>query len=176
MHVFTAIISIIAVFIWGDWRNWKKYHATLLFFALGNLAYNFLTANYFLWRLDADFISNHTLAEMLYTFIVFPATGILFLGNYPEGVIKQILHTLQWIAIYAFWEYIFNLTGSIQYQYGWTFWWSVATLFVMFPLLKLHVKYPLLAYFLFGIVSVVLLWWFDVPVHLPVEERGYYGK
>jgi hypothetical protein len=62
----------------------------------------------------------HTLTEMLYTFIVFPATGLLFLGNYPKGVIKKILHTLQWIAIYGVWEYVFTLTGSIEYQYGWT--------------------------------------------------------
>jgi hypothetical protein len=176
MHVLTAIISVIAVFIWGNWRNWKKYHATLLFFALGNLAYNFLTANYFLWRLDADSFSNHTLTEMIYTFIIFPATGLLFLENYPEGVIKQILHNLQWIFIYAIWEYMFNLTGHIEYQFGWTFLWSVAVLFVMFPMLKLHVNHPLLTYILFGIVSTFLLWWFNVPVHLPVEERIHYGK
>ncbi|WP_019414194.1 CBO0543 family protein [Paenisporosarcina sp. TG20] len=171
MHVLTAIISIVAVFIWGDWRNWKKYHATLLFFALGNLTYNFLTANYFLWKLDGDFLSNHSLTELLYTFIVFPATGLLFLDNYPKGVKKQILHTLQWIFIYAIWEYIFNLTRDIEYQYGWTFWWSVAVLFAMFPMLKLHVKHPLIAYVLFGLTSAVLLWWFDVPVNVPIEER-----
>ena len=172
MHLLTAIISIIAVFIWGDWRNWKKYHTTLLFFALGNLTYNFLTANYFLWRLNADFLSNHTLTELVYTFVVFPATGLLFLDNYPEGIKKQILHTLQWIFIYAAWEYLFNLTGDIEYQYGWTFWWSVAVLFVMFPILRLHVNHPLLSYVLFGVASVFLLLWFDVPVELPIEERN----
>lgn len=176
MHVLTAIISIIAVFIWGDWRDWKKYHATLLFFALGNLVYNFLTANYFLWRMDADFISNHTLTEMLYTFIVFPATGLLFLSNYPKSVLKQILHTLQWIVIYGVWEYFFTLTGHIEYKYGWTLGWSIVALFFMFPLLKLHVKHPLLTYVLFALVCVGFLWFFDVPVHLPVEDRGSYGQ
>jgi hypothetical protein len=136
MHVLTATISIIAVYIWGDWKNWKKYHATLLFFALGNLVSNFLTANYFLWRLDADFLLNHTLTEMIYTFIVFPATGLLFLGNYPKGVIKQILHTLQWIAIYGILEFVFTLTESIEYQHGWTFGWSIVALFFMFPSIK----------------------------------------
>ena len=52
---------------------------TMMYFALGNLLYNFLTASYFLWRLDADFFSNHTLTEMLYTFIVFPGTALLYL-------------------------------------------------------------------------------------------------
>ncbi len=83
MHVATAIIVIIAVFIWGDWRNWQKYHTTMLYYAIGNLTYNFLTANYFLWRFNADFIPNHSLTEMLYTFIVFPGTILIFLKNFP---------------------------------------------------------------------------------------------
>lgn len=174
MHIFTAIVSVIAVLLLGDWRKWKEFHTTLLFFALGNIVYNFLTANYFLWRLDADFLSNHTLTELIYTFIVFPATAILYLGNYPEGIWKQIIHNLQWIFIYAIWEYVFNFTGSIEYQYGWTYWWSVAVLFVMFPLLKLHVKRPILAYILFALTCVIFVWLFEIPVHLPVEERGGY--
>ncbi|MDT8858737.1 hypothetical protein N0O92_00750 [Alkalihalobacillus sp. MEB130] len=176
MHVLTAIISIIVAYFWGDWRNWEKYHTTLLFFALGNLVYNFLTANYFLWRMDADFISNHTLTEILYTFTVFPATGLLFLGNYPKTGFKQILHTLQWIAIYGIWEYVFTLTGNIKYQYGWTLGWSIVALFIMFPLLRLHHKHPLVAYVLFGLVCVGFIWLFDIPVHLPVEERANYGQ
>ncbi len=134
--------------------------------------YNFYTANYFLWRLNAEFTPNHSLTEMLYTFIVFPATGLLFLGNYPKTKIKQILHILQWIAIYGAWEYVFTLTGHIDYQYGWTLWWSIGFLFFMFPLLKLHEKHPLVTYMLSGIVAILVLWWFEVPVHLPVEERG----
>jgi len=172
MHIVTAVISIIAVYGWGDWRNWRKYHSTLLFFALGNLVYNFYTANYFLWRMNPEFIPNHTFTELLYTFIVFPATGLLFLGNYPKKKIKKILHILQWIVIYGAWEYVFTLTGHIEYQYNWTLWWSIGFLVVMFPLLKLHEKHPLLTYMLSGIVAVFVLWWFEVPVHLPVEERG----
>ncbi|WP_246050129.1 CBO0543 family protein [Aquibacillus sediminis] len=85
MHVGITILIIIAVWRKGDWRNWEKYHTVMLYFALGNLTYNFLTASYFLWRMDADFISNHTLTEMLYTFIVFPGTALLFIGNFPTG-------------------------------------------------------------------------------------------
>ncbi|GAE34866.1 CBO0543 family protein [Halalkalibacter akibai] len=176
MHILTAIISIIAVLGWGNWRKWKEYHATLLFFALGNILYNFLTANYLLWRMDADFLSNHTITELVYTFVVFPATAILYLGNYPKKRIKQILHNLQWIFIYGVWEYVFTLTGHIEYQHGWTLGWSIAVLFVMFPLLRLHTTRPLLTYILYAIVSVLLLWWFDVPVHIPMEERINYGQ
>ncbi|WP_047983399.1 CBO0543 family protein [Ornithinibacillus californiensis] len=171
MHVATTLVAVIAVIITGVWRNWREYHTTLLFVALGNLSYNFLTANYFLWRLDADFITNHTLTEMLYTFIVFPATVLLFLHNFPDDMTGKLQKYTKWILLYGVWEWVFKETGYIEYQYGWSLWWSVAFLFVMFPLIKLHLTRPILTYFLSGIVAVVVLLWFDVPVYLPVEER-----
>jgi len=171
MHIVTSLFVIIVVYFWGDWRNWKKYQSTMLYIALCNLLYNFLTANHFLWRLDADFISNHTLTEMLYTFIVFPGTVILFLGRYPIKIKKQITHNVQWILIYIIWEGFFVLTKSIEYRYGWNIWWSLAILCFMFPTIRLHEKKPLLSYILSAIATVVFIWLFDVPVHLPVEDR-----
>jgi hypothetical protein len=171
LHVATAIIVIFATYLWGDWRNWRKYQAEILYVAMGNLLYNFLTANYFLWRLEADFISNHTLSEMLYTFIIFPGTVLLFLSNYPEDTWQKLFHYTKWIGIYILWEGVFLLTNRISYQYGWTYFYSFAFLFVMFPFIRLHQKHPLLTYGLSGIVAIIVIYLFDVPVHLPVEDR-----
>jgi hypothetical protein len=171
MHVATGLIVLIAVWKWGDWRNWKKYHTTMLYFALGNLLYNFLTASYFLWRLDADFLSNHTLTELIYTFIVFPGTALLFLCNMPKVRKSKIRHIITWILIYALWEALFVLTKSIEYQYGWGYWWSVSFDAFMFPMLLLHYKKPLIAYLLSIPIGIFFIWWFHVPVHLPVEMR-----
>jgi phosphatidylserine synthase len=172
MHLVTALIVIIAVWRWGDWRNWEQYHLTMLFVVAGNLLYNFMTANYFLWRLDPDFLPNHSMTELIYSFIIFPGTVILFLSNYPVGTGKQIKHHVKWILIYIGMEGLFLLTGRIIYQYGWNIWWSLAFLCVMFPIIRIHYKRPLLAYFLSGIVAAVVLWIFDVPVELPIQERN----
>lgn len=171
MHVATSFIVIFIIYFWGDWRNWKQYHSTMLYIALCNLLYNFLTANHFLWRLNADFISNHTLTEMLYTFIVFPGTIILFLGNYPKGLKWQIVHHVKWIVIYITWEGFFLFTNRIEYQYGWSIWWSLTILCFMFPAIRLHERKPLLTYILSAIATVVFIWLFDVPVNVPVEDR-----
>jgi hypothetical protein len=56
----------------------------MLYFAVGNLTYNLLCAKYWLWKLDGSELFTHTLLELLYTFIIFPGTVLLFLGNYPE--------------------------------------------------------------------------------------------
>ncbi|MBB6453108.1 hypothetical protein HNQ94_001556 [Salirhabdus euzebyi] len=171
MHVATALFVLFAVWKWGDWRNWEKYHTTMLYFAVGNLLYNFLTANYFLWRLDADFLSNHTVTEILYTLIIFPGTAMLFLCNMPKDKHRRNIHIIKWISIYALWELGFVFTKSIEYQYGWTYWWSVSFDIFMFPMLLLHHKKPLIAYLLSIPIGIFFLWWFDVPVHLPVEDR-----
>ncbi|OEF97095.1 CBO0543 family protein [Desulfuribacillus alkaliarsenatis] len=174
MHVATTTIAVIAAYFYGDWRNWERYHATILFFAVGNLLYNFLAANYLLWYFTPDLLPSHSHTEMLYTFIVFPATILMFLNNYPTDTIGKIYRNLKWIAIYGVWEYVFYITGRIEYQYGWTLWWSIAFLCVMFPLLALHPKRPLLTYALSTVVVVFVLWYFDVPVHLPIELRRQY--
>ncbi|MRH45083.1 hypothetical protein GH741_20795 [Aquibacillus halophilus] len=171
MHVGLAILTVFSVWRWGDWRNWREYHSVMLYIAIGNLTYNFLTASYFLWRLDADFLSNHTLTEMLYTFIIFPGTVLLFVGNYPQTKFRVISHYSYWIFIYAGFELIMTFTGHIEYQYGWNLYWSAGFDCIMFPMLMLFYKKPLIAYSLSLPIALILLWYFDVPVHLPVEER-----
>jgi hypothetical protein len=56
MHLALAFITLLSVWKWGDWRNWEKYHSTMMYFALGNVLYNFLCANHFLWKLKPDFL------------------------------------------------------------------------------------------------------------------------
>lgn len=172
MHVALSIFVIFAVWRWGDWRNWEKYHTTMLYFGLGNLTYNFLTANHFLWRFNSDILSNHTLVEVLYTFIVFPGTALLFLCNYPNERKAVFLHYVKWVTIYVGVELLFIFTNHIHYQYGWHLGWSAAFDCLMFPILRLFSKRPLLTYMISIPIAVFFLWWFKVPVHIPVEHRG----
>lgn len=171
MHVALAIFMIFAVWRWGDWRNWSKYHTVMLFFALGNLLYNFLTAGHFLWRLESVLLPNHTVTEMLYTFIIFPASALLFICNYPQGKLKIFLHYVYWVALYVGVEAIMMVTDFIKYQYGWSLWWSAGFDMIMFPMLYLYYKRPLIAYIISIPIALFLIWYFDIPVHIPVEKR-----
>ncbi|OLO37956.1 hypothetical protein BTR23_12400 [Alkalihalophilus pseudofirmus] len=171
MHFILTLIVIIAVWVKGDYKGWQKYHATMLYYAIGNLTYNFLCANYLLWKLDPDIMPNHSMTEMLYTFIVFPATILMFLRHYPNTFKKQVIHNLIWIGLYVGIEYIFLLTDRIYYQFGWTLWWSALLVAVMFPMFRLHYKRPLLTYILSLIITIILIFIFDVPVDIPIEDR-----
>ncbi|MBM7661313.1 hypothetical protein JOC85_002085 [Bacillus mesophilus] len=173
MHIVIGLFVIFAVWKWGDWRNWQKYHTVMLYFAVGNLTYNFLTAGWFLWRLDADFMPNHTTTELLYTFIIFPGTALLFISNFPEygGKVKKFLHYFYWIGIYSVVEWAMTKTGYIEYQYGWTLGWSIGFDTFMFPMLRLFYKRPLIAYLISIPIGIFFLWYFKVPFHIPVEDR-----
>jgi hypothetical protein len=171
MHVAISVIILLAAWIWGDWKNWQKYHTTMLFIAVGNLLYNFLCANHLLWKINPDILSNHTTTEMLYTFIVFPATAFLFLSNYPEGLWKQVMHISTWIGIYVVVEWLFIMTDRIVYQYGWGLGWSALFDLHMFPILRLYYKKPLIAYALSIGCTFFWVWLFDIPVGVPIEER-----
>jgi hypothetical protein len=164
MHIFLAIFVIWATYRWGDWRNWQKYHPTMMYFALGNLLYNFLCANHMLWTLAPDVLSNAGLTEMVYTFIIFPASALLFLTNYPQGRKKVFFHYVQWVLIYGSGEYIFYLFGRIYYQYSWSFAWSIAFNIIMFPMLKLFSVKPLIAYILSALLTVFWMKMFHIPL------------
>ncbi|GAA4706944.1 CBO0543 family protein [Brevibacillus fulvus] len=169
MHV---LIGLYVIFWrWGDWRNWARYHPTMLYYAAGNLLYQYLTANHYLWRLLPDRFLNHTLTELLYTFLIFPGTALLFLGNFPASRGGKWRHYVRWYLLYVGMESVFVLTHHIDYQYGWNLLWSALFDLIMFPMLHLHHKRPLVAYGLSVLIIIILVWYFNVPIHIPIEQR-----
>lgn len=171
MHVLIAVLTILAICFRGDYRNWKEYHAPMLYMAGSNLMYNFLCANYLLWKFNPDILANHTITEVVYTLIVFTGTVLMFLNTYPTTLKRKVYHYATWIIIYVGFEIIFLYLGKIYYQHGWTLGWSALFVMVMFPMLRLFYKRPILAYVLSIPISIFLIYYFDVPVHIPMEER-----
>ncbi len=168
----TSMVVAISVWRRGDWKGWLKYHSTILYFVLGNVMYLYLTASYDLWAFEGDFLSNYIFTEMLYIFIVFPGTTILYLSRMPEEKKGRLVHIIKWVLLYAAVESVYTyITNSIQYDNGWSLSWSILFDCVMFPMLLLHHKRPLLAYALSLPIALFLIWYFEVPVHLPIEQR-----
>ncbi|WP_407921229.1 CBO0543 family protein [Bacillus salipaludis] len=86
MQILGLFTFIVAVWRWGDWRNWEKYQSTILFKITCALLYEVLTYNYPLWEYsDFDtFLPTHTLNSLAITFVGFTCTVLLFLSCYPE--------------------------------------------------------------------------------------------
>lgn len=165
-----ASIWFIALWKWGDWKQWQKYYPTILFFILGDLLYLYLLSDYYpMWRYNPPVIDgkvgiSNTLVSLSIILIKYPATVLIYLAKFPvESKGKQFIYYLFWILLYALNEWIDIKFHLIEYFNGWSYWWSIFFNMVMFYILRVHFKKPYLAWIL-SILFIIFLWLkFDVP-------------
>jgi hypothetical protein len=96
---------------------------------LGSLMYELLVndMDFYLWRYQSDFLFSEETADAFYTIIVFPATVLLFLSNYPNGKItKKIIHILKYVAIFCIVKWIGIKVGALKHSNSWTITWSIS--------------------------------------------------
>lgn len=154
----------LAGILWGDWRHWRKYHSTILFFVLCDTFYYYATYTYRLWSLQPTWPLRSEMITLVGEFIVFASTTLIFLGRYPEGRLIAPLWTLLWIFIYTMNEWGLRITGTITYNHGWRLFYSLLFNVLMFVFLRLHNKKPLLTYGLSIPITVLLLVLFRIPI------------
>lgn len=147
---------------WSDWRNWKLYYPTILFFIVTSFSYSLSTYNYPLWEFESPLLKT-TGSDFLITIVFFSATILIFLPHYPNGKVKQILYILFWVFTYTLIEMISHMSGFFSYHNGWSIWWSALFNLVMFPSIQLHHKKPPIAW----MISVIIAWaglvYFEIP-------------
>jgi hypothetical protein len=157
-----ASVWIASAYKWSDWRNWRKYYPTLLFFGMGDLIYVAVFQKTPLWILDTKILAPG-INEIFVIFSIFFPGALIFLSNFPRNLNKQIVYILLWISLYIFIE-LFTTTIGMQKNYrGWNIWWSLLFNFVMFPLLILHHKNPILAWTASFTFLVIVMKIFNVP-------------
>jgi hypothetical protein len=165
LHIAVAIVSIAACIRWADWRNWSKYHSTMIFAALMDSLYLFLTDDNFLWRYVPDnMFRSYVGTELLYLIIFLPSLALLFLSHYPVEKMKIVSYYLFWVGLLVLLEWILSAANCFEYKNGWNLLWSVGFDMVMFPMLFLHSRKPLLAYVFSLIIILTLLWYFKIPL------------
>lgn len=162
-QIIVTIIMVLSAWKWGDWRHWRLYYPTMLFFALGDITCGFLTYNYPLWEFESPLLKT-TLSDLLISLVFFPATVLLYLPHFPKKIKKQVPYILLWVLIYTAIEHVSYLLGFFSYHNGWNIWWSVLFNSAMFPILRVHHKKPLLALFISMIAALLLLVYFKIPM------------
>jgi hypothetical protein len=161
-RIILAVLLIAACYKWGDWKNWKEYYPTCLYYIIGDFSYNILFHDHLLWEYGK--LYTHTFSDYFDAFFVAPPTIILFLTHFPVKPIIKLLYTLCWVCVYTFIEYLSRTFGYIKYDYGWNIIWSFGVFCVLFPLLRLHYKKPLLAWPISLGFALLTLYIFHVPL------------
>ena len=162
MHIAVVILAIFSTWKWGDWKNWQKYHSTMVYMAMGSLLYTSLYYDHWLWQIRL--FGNFVIADALTTFIILPLTCLMFLTDYPDSVNKQLFRIIKFITVYFLFEVVYYIYGFIVYTNGWNLLWSLAWDCMMFPMLILHHKKPLVAYGASAMVVIILLILFPVNI------------
>lgn len=169
MHFILNAVFLLAAIKWGDWRRWKEYYSTILFFIVGDLLKNYLLYNHWMWTYKEtifgdNILRNHTIISLLIMVICYPSTILLYLGRFPKEKWKQLLWVIFWVILYTVVEYInLKYLHLIRHHNGWGMQWSIIFNIVMFTMFIIHMKKPLLAWVLSFIWIIFLLKAFHVP-------------
>ncbi|TYP78077.1 CBO0543 family protein [Paenibacillus methanolicus] len=158
------VLFALAVLLTGTWRKWRDYYDTILLVSFWNVFYNFICHDYLTWKFHPDFLLAHKPADMTNTFVLLPATTLLYLRFFPFRRVRQLVFYFAWVAGYSALEGIWLLTGYISYEHGWSLWWSVAFYFVMFAVMLLHDRRKGWALAACAVCVVFLIMYFDVPM------------
>lgn len=164
MYIFINIMYLFASYKWGDWRNWTDYYPTILFFIIGDFIYNFLLYEKSMWLFHDFLLPNHTMITLLAMVATYSATVLIYLGRFPSGWIKRTLWFVFWSAIFLVSEYFNYKFGFITYHNGWNFGWSVLFTAIIFLILPIHHKSPMLAWLFSTVIIVSLLLIFNVKI------------
>lgn len=162
IRVVSASGFFVSAYKWGDWKNWKRYYPTMVFFGMGDLIYITVFNDKPLWKFPTNFLSA-PLDELLLIFSCFFPTTLLFLSNYPKKLYDQIVYNSIWVGIYMFIEIIDFKLGIIEYSNGWNIYWSLLHNTIQFPLIALHHTKPVLAWAIALVFLVVIMNIFNVP-------------
>jgi hypothetical protein len=170
MHFIFNLLFLAAGIKWGDWKNWKLYYATILFFIGGDLLKNALLHNHLMWEyketiFGEEILFSHLIINLMIMVLVYPSTILIYLGHFPKTVGKRFLWLSFWVFMYSGIEFInLKYLNLIEHHYGWTMSWSILFNTFMFFILAVHFKWPLLA------ISLSFLWllflWnvHDIPI------------
>ncbi|WP_176560063.1 CBO0543 family protein [Brevibacillus dissolubilis] len=167
MTILVGVIILLAAWVYGDWRNWKKYYPTIIYIISVDLLITVLMYDYPLWHFEKTlFIPNHTLADFFICFVNFPPMMILYLSRFPfsSGFLKQSGYILLWTTIFSLVELMFHYMGLTSYHNGWTYWWSVIVWVFLFIGTRLHHTRPLWAWVLTFVMTLFLIFHFEIPV------------
>lgn len=161
---------ILGAWQWGDWKNWKVYYSTILFFILASFYYISIYHNYPLWRYEPlpplnHILSNSTLIAVAITFIVFPCTTLIYLGNYPDGK-KQYFYLVFWITLYTLIELVMFLLHGITYHHDWNLAWSIVFNIALFSSIRLHFLRPWFGW----VTGIVFALFFAFVFGFPINQ------
>lgn len=163
--IFVVCVWIIFGIIFVDWKSWKEYYPTILYYCVLNILYDFLYYNHSLWEFRAittDYL-NHTIISLVFYFIVIPISIFIFLQRFPKKPLNKVIYILVWAVFYWVIEFFYMSKGMFIYYNGWSIWHSLWFDVLMFFMMRLHFKKTLLTLILTLFTVIIFIVLFPIP-------------
>ncbi len=148
----------------GTWRELPKYSKSLAYASLVNTIYYYLCRRHLLWEFIPIGI-NWNILRVFHVIIVTPLLVLLFLSDFPKGLIKQIKHLATYVLMSSIGEYFLNQKKFIQYKHGWNIFWSSIIYVKMYLYSFLIIKRPLLTSVLTSFSIIYFIRKFNIPIN-----------
>jgi hypothetical protein len=159
--IIIAVVCFGLCYKWGDWKNWKLYYPTILFYIIATLTAHILMEKQQLWSVHVLFDSD-MLADYFMSCILFPPVVILFLCNYPKQITKKIMYIFVFVFTFSLTEYIAGIQKAITYGNKWNFISAILLYIGTFIMLPLHHKKPLFAWLILFAMAVGAMFYFHI--------------
>jgi hypothetical protein len=153
----------------GNWKDFYSYYPTLLFFIIGDLLSQFLLYDYSMWKFQTitpfgNHINlNHTIISLSKMVVQYTSTISIFIGRLPSTFRGKLAWILLWTGIYGVTEGLSYVFGMMTYHNGWHLGWDILFNIMMFTVLIVHHKSPIVGWII-SIPIILFLWiYFDIP-------------
>jgi len=167
--VLVVMVFLIFGYFLVDWKTWKEYYPTVQFYIICNLLYNFIFYNHTLWayKPKSSWL-NHTIIDLTFSFIIIPIIIMIYLRFFPVKTKNRVLYISIWFALFTIVEFVFQKKGLFIYSNGWSLFNSAIFNVIMFLILGIHYKRPLLS-ILLSIPIIITMLFFHHPSFLDLK-------
>ncbi|WP_110114282.1 CBO0543 family protein [Bacillus sp. CGMCC 1.16541] len=160
------IVWILFAYKFVDWSKVKLQYPTILFFIVVNMTYNMIYYQHTLWAFRGVTIDwlNHTIINLAFTFFICPVALTIYLQRFPHHRRIKYAYIAIWVMFFSILEYLFAHKGMFVYDNGWNGWHNVWFNLVLFIILTIHYRKPVIAIALSILVSCIFFLVFPVPI------------
>jgi hypothetical protein len=158
-----VIVYLIIGYFYVNWKRWREFYPTVQFYIICNLLYNFIFFNHTLWayKPKSPWL-NHTIIDLTFSFMIMPIVIMMYLQYFPANTKRRVVYLSAWVAFFTIIEFIFQKKEFFIYDNDWGVYNSVYFNIIMFSILIIHYKRPIVS-ILIAIPIVVILLFFHHP-------------
>lgn len=161
--ILVMIVYLIIGYFFVDWKRWREFYPTVQFYIICNLLYNFIFYNHTLWayKPKSSWL-NHTIIDLVFSFMILPIVIMVYLQYFPVNTKSRVKYISAWVAFFTITEFICQEKGFFIYDNDWGVYNSVYFNIIMFCILIIHHKRPIVS-ILLAIPIVAILLYFHHP-------------